>query len=100
VVIDYDNDGLLDLYFANGASLATGGALAGNALTETTGRNTCRCYKAAGHECGFPVRACGWNYDNDRFLDLYVTGYGSTSLSQQWQRTFTDVTAGRSQPGG
>src|SRR5712691_9213092 len=38
--IDYDNDGLVDLYFANGANLYEGKPSPGNVLLHTTGKGT------------------------------------------------------------
>jgi hypothetical protein len=102
--IDYDNDGLLDLYFANGANLAAGKRSPGNVLLRNTGTGTfVDVTSAAGVQGngGFGTGVAVGDYDNDGFLDLYVTGYGSNILyHNNGNGTFTDVTARAGVKGG
>jgi len=81
-VIDFDNDGWPDLFFANGADLAHGKRSPGNALYRNLGNGM--------FATGVTVGA----YDNAGVLDLYVTGYGGNQLfHNNGNGTFTDVTA-------
>jgi len=84
-LLDYDNDGDLDIYFVNGAplpSLAKQGAPYQNRLYRNEGgfRFTDVTEKAgvAGHRYGMGV-AVG-DYNNDGRPDLYVTNYGRNQL--------------------
>ncbi len=94
---DYDNDGLLDIYFVNGANLSQGKPSPGNVLYRNTGKGTfvdvTEKTGVAGHGAYGTGVAVG-DYDNDGFLDLYVTNYGSNILyHNNGDGTFTDVTA-------
>lgn len=95
--LDYDNDGFLDIYFVNGANLFEGKPSPGNVLYRNTGRGTFEdvTLKAgvSGHGAYGTGVAVG-DYDNDGFLDLYVTNYGENILYRNnGDGTFTDVTA-------
>ncbi len=102
--IDYDNDGLLDLYFANGANLGAGKRSPGNVLLRNTGTGTfVDVTSSAGVQGngGFGTGVAVGDYDNDGFLDLYITGYGSNILyHNNGNGTFTDVTAKAGVKGG
>ena len=105
-LFDYDNDGRLDIFFANGAPLSDptpkgtipkkDGPQYWNRLyhqkpdgtfedvTEPTG------LAGIGYSTGVAVG----DYDNDGFEDLYVAGYGHGTLyHNNGDGTFTDVTA-------
>src|SRR5690349_5730326 len=95
--IDYDNDGLPDLFFANGADLARGKPSPGNALYRNLGGGKFEDATAKAGVAGngmFATGATAGDYDNDGFLDLYITGYGSNQLfHNNGNGTFTEVTA-------
>ncbi len=96
-VIDFDNDGHPDLFFANGANLSQGKASPGNALYRNLGNGKFEDVTAKAGVKGNGMFATGvtvGDYDNDGFLDIYITGYGGAQLFRnQGDATFTDVTA-------
>ena len=96
--IDYDGDGLLDLFFVNGTTLE--GFPAGKAPTSRLYRNRGNGrFEDVTGSAG--VAASGWgqgtcvgDYDNDAHDDLFVTFYGQNRLYHNDGRgRFTDVTA-------
>jgi len=96
-VIDFDNDGLPDIFFANGADLAHGKPSPGNVLYRNLGNGKFEDVTAkagvAGNG-GFATGVTVGDYDNDGFLDIFVTGYGGNQLfHNNGDGTFTDVTA-------
>ena len=108
-LLDYDNDGRLDVFFTNGAHIADP-MPAGRLPEKAEPRFWNRLYKQkedgtfvdvterAG-VTGMPQNQYGMgaatgDYDNDGFVDLYVTNYGSNTLYRNnGDGTFTDVTA-------
>jgi hypothetical protein len=94
--IDYDNDGFPDLYFVNGAP-GTANALYHNNkngtftdVTERAGVAANTGAEAKAYKTGVAVG----DYDNDGFLDLYVTAFGPNVLyHNNGDGSFTDVTA-------
>ena len=94
--LDYNNDGFLDLYFANGSNLATKTSSPGNMLLRNTGRATFVDVTAAagvGGTAGFATGVAVGDYDDDGFLDLFVTHFGSNILYRNsGDGTFIDVT--------
>ena len=76
--LDYDNDGRLDLFFANGAGLAAGKASPGNVLYRNLGNgafvDVTRKAGVAGRGL-FSTGVAVGDYDNDGYVDLYVTGF-------------------------
>lgn len=101
---DYDNDGRVDLFFANGANLHAGAASPGNALFRNTGPAgfadvTGRAgIKGNGR---FATGVAVGDVDNDGWLDLFVAGYGGNALYlNTGTGTFTDVTARAGVAGG
>ncbi len=103
-LIDYDNDGRLDLFFVNGSTLE--GFPADRAPTNHLYRNTGTgsfedvTQKAGLAASGWGQGACVGDYDNDGSDDLFVTYWGQNHLYHNTgQGRFVDVTqeAGLSQ---
>ena len=105
-LFDYDNDGRLDLFFANGAPLMDPAA-AGTVPAKAGPKDENRLYhqkadgtfedvteKAGLGGAGYSLGVAVGDYDNDGYEDLYVTGYGRNHLyHNNGNGTFTDVTA-------
>ena len=101
-LFDYDNDGDLDVFLVqsgaiNGSS-PPGCRLFRNDLTVSPdGRRSLR-FTDVTRQAGIAVRGYGMgaavgDYDNDGYLDLFVTGFGTTTLlHNNGNGTFTDVT--------
>jgi len=99
---DYDNDGWLDLFVANEvgpltmSSEAVRSAPAHSALYHNNGDGT---FTEVSAEAGVDARGwamgAGWgDYDNDGWLDLFVTNYGQNVLyHNNGDGTFTDRSA-------
>ena len=98
-VFDYDNDGLLDLFFTNGATvpgLDKKDASFANRLFHNNGDGTFTdvTLKAGVAGLGYSMGVAAGDYDNDGFVDLYVTGVNQNQLlHNNGDGTFTDVTA-------
>jgi len=96
--LDYDRDGRLDLFFANGTTLAgvTAAEAPRSALYRNNGNGTFRDVTAAAG-----VARSGWgqgvavgDYDNDGWPDVYLTFFGrNVLLRNKRDGTFADVTA-------
>jgi hypothetical protein len=97
--IDYDQNGLFDLYLVNGAAtrMYTPKAPLRGALYRNNGDGTFTDVTAkagVGAENLFGMGAAVGDYDNDGFPDLLVLGYGRCILyHNNGDGTFTDVTA-------
>jgi hypothetical protein len=97
--IDYDQNGLLDLYLVNGA--ATRLYMPKHALRSALYRNNgdgtftdVTAKAGVGAEGLFGMGVAVGDYDNDGFPDLFVLGYGRCILfHNNGDGTFTDVTA-------
>ncbi len=94
---DYDGDGLVDIYFANGAPLP--GAKTDRpprpALYRNLGGLRFRdVTEAAGLACaGYGLGAAAGDFDNDGDPDLYVSNFGPKAFYRNnGDGTFTDVT--------
>jgi len=97
-VFDYNGDGRPDIFFANGADLAT--------MKKTSAKYSNRLYRNDGNGVftdvtaaagltgsGFDVGAAVGDYDNDGHPDLFVAGvHGNTLYHNNGNGTFTDVT--------
>jgi hypothetical protein len=104
-MFDYDNDGLLDLFFVNGAALADP-MPPGKQPDKSDPRYWDRLYRNNGNgtftdvteAAGVRGRFYGMgvavgDYDNDGYPDLYVTGFGGNVLyHNNGNGTFSDVT--------
>ncbi len=96
--IDYDQDGMLDLYFVQSAATPayTPPHPLRSALYHNNGDGTFTdvTEKAGvGGEGHYGQGVCVGDYNNDGYPDLYVTGYGSAILyHNNSDGTFTDVT--------
>ncbi|MHB1743284.1 MAG: CRTAC1 family protein [Acidobacteriaceae bacterium] len=100
--IDYNNDGLLDLYVVNGRHIAgltdhsaPDGRNATNHLYRNNGDGTFTDVTAQAGVAGkgFGVGVTAGDFDNDGNEDLYVTNYNSAILyHNNGNGTFADVT--------
>jgi hypothetical protein len=97
-VFDYNNDGLLDIFFTNGAeipSLRKSDPSFSNRLFRNNGEGTFTdvTEKAGLAGIGYSMGVAAGDYDNDGFVDLYVTGFNRNQLfHNNGDGTFTDVT--------
>jgi len=97
--IDYDQNGLMDLYLANGAAtrLYTPKHALRSALYRNNGDGTFTDVTAkagVGAEGLFGMGVAVGDYNNDGFPDLFVLGYGRCILfHNNGDGTFSDVTA-------
>ncbi len=101
VVFDYNNDGLMDLYFVNPGPLAgvthapAGTRREPNRLYRNNGDGTftdvTKQAGVGGH--GYSIAAAAGDYDGDGYMDLYVVNAGKNILyHNNGDGTFTDVT--------
>ena len=115
-LLDYDNDGRLDIFFANGAKIDD--PMPDNKMPDKSER---KFWNKLYHQnadgtftdvtekagvTGMPQNFYGMgvavgDYDNDGFEDIYVTGYGGNTLyHNNGNGTFTDVTRSAGVAGG
>ena len=97
-LLDFDNDGRLDVFFTNGAripGLAKDDPRFWNRLYRNEGGGTFRdvTERAGVRGEGYSMGAAAADFDNDGWTDLYVTGVNRNLLyHNQGDGTFTDVT--------
>lgn len=97
-LFDYDNDGFLDIFFTNGAaipSLEKSDPSYYNRLFHNNGDGTFTdvTEKAGLRGIGYSMGVAAGDYDNDGFVDLYITGVNHNQLlHNNGDGTFTDVT--------
>lgn len=97
-LFDYNNDGLLDIFFTNGASIPSLGKNDPsyyNRLFRNNGDGTFTdvTEKAGLKGIGYSMGVAAGDYNNDGFVDLYVTGVNRNQLfHNNGDGTFTDVT--------
>ena len=97
-VFDYNGDGRPDIFFTNGADIATlkkSSPKYSNRLFRNDGNGvfTDVTEKAGLAGTGFDIGAAVGDYDNDGFPDLFVVGVHSNTLyHNNGDGTFTDVT--------
>ncbi len=97
-VFDYNGDGRPDIFFTNGADLAT--------MKKTSAKYSNRLYRNDGNGVltdvtaqagltgnGFDEGVAAGDYDNDGHPDLFLSGvYGNSLYHNNGDGTFTDVT--------
>jgi enediyne biosynthesis protein E4 len=97
-VFDYDNDGNLDIFFTNGADIATlkkDSPKYWNRLFRNNGDGTFTdvTEKAGLKGIGYDTGVAIGDYDNDGYQDIFVAGvYRNTLYHNNGDGTFTDVT--------
>ncbi|MEO6803720.1 MAG: VCBS repeat-containing protein, partial [Granulicella sp.] len=112
-LFDYDNDGRLDIFFANGALLSDptprtaipqkDGSKYWNRLYHQKPDGTFEdvTEKAGLQGVGYSLGTAVGDFDNDGFEDLFVTSYGGNHLyHNNGNGTFTDVTESANVAGG
>ena len=104
-LLDYDNDGLLDIFLVNGAPLSDP-TPKGSTPQKTSPEYWNRLYhqkkdgtfedvteKAGLQGAGYGMGVAVGDYDNDGYEDLYVTAFGGNKLyHNNRDGTFSDVT--------
>ena len=105
LIFDYNNDGWADLFFINGGSFVDKrlAASARHRLYRNNGEGkfTDVTESSGIGVSGFGMGACSADYDNDGWVDLYVTAVGPDKMYKNTgKNTFTDVsvTSGLGEP--
>ena len=104
-LFDFDNDGLLDIYFVDSLTVDTAGnpKAARSALYRNLGKNQFEDVTdtaGVGHP-GWAMGVCTADFDGDGWEDIYVTALGGNKLYRNnHDKTFADVTARAGVPVG
>jgi hypothetical protein len=95
-LLDYDNDGWLDIFFVNGTTLEA--AKSGKGPTNHLYRNNhdgtftdVTAKSGLADATGWGQGVCVGDYDNDGWQDLYVTYYGKNRLYHNEKGVFKEV---------
>jgi enediyne biosynthesis protein E4 len=95
-LLDYDNDGWLDIYLVDGGRLPglSQAPKAPNVLYRNSaeGHFTAVVEAAGAADEGYGMGAVAADYDNDGDVDLYVTNFGPNVLFRNDDGVFKDVT--------
>jgi enediyne biosynthesis protein E4 len=103
-VLDYDNDGWVDIFYSNGARMSPKTPSPGNALYRNVNgakfEDVTRRAGISGNGM-FATGATVGDYDNDGYPDIFVSGYNSRQLFRnRGDGTFADVTQKAGVAGG
>lgn len=95
--LDYDNDGWQDALLVDGGSLVDAAVMrrARNRLFHNRGNGTFEDVTATAGltHPGYAMGGCAADYDNDGWIDVYLTSVGTNTLFHNGAgKTFTDVT--------
>ncbi len=100
-ILDYDNDGKMDIFLTNGAELPSmkKSAAFKNSLLKNVGGGVFEDRTSAaglsGGDSGYNIGVAAGDYDNDGYTDLFLANAGvNTLLHNNGNGTFTDVTKG------
>ena len=98
VFFDYDADGDMDLLLINGSTLVDLRSGGSRTVTLCENDGSARFSDVTDESGlannGWGMGVCVADYDNDGYLDVYVTAYGSNMLFRNnGNRTFSDVTS-------
>ena len=96
--LDYNRDGNQDVYIVNGWKIKDGRVVVKgqNALYRNTGNGTFEevTEQAKVGDKSWGIGVCTTDYNNDGWLDMYITNFGANRLySNNQDGTFTDVAA-------
>jgi hypothetical protein len=99
-ILDFDNDGRMDIFFSNGAQLPElkkTGPQFYNCLLRNKGDGTFEDVTAkagiTGEHLGYSYGVAVGDYDNDGFPDIFIANTGNNTLyHNNGNGTFTDVT--------
>jgi hypothetical protein len=100
-ILDYDNDGWMDIFFSNGArlpELEKGGPSFYHCLLRNkrdgTFEEVTKASGLLGETLGYSFGVAAGDYDNDGWTDVFIANAGRNTLYHNNQDgTFTDVTA-------
>lgn len=92
-MIDYDNDGDLDLYFVQGGYLDTPLEAKNVFMRNDEGTFVDVTNESGTGDTGYGMGVAVGDYDNDGYADMYITNVGrNTLLHNRGDGTFEDVT--------